>query len=110
MLADETAGILARRARLLAKTRCVSRIKLRQSVGVEDLAAMEIDELHFGRRRQEQRAILDREHQVAELRKVAGRFDALAIDQKRRCYLGETGRGVALQEKIDERTVQSGAK
>src|SRR5439155_15605623 len=111
-LPDQAADVLAVRSRLAAKARRVRGVANRQLASIENLAAMEIRERHFGRRDEIEIPVAGNLEQIGlELRQIAGAEQRGAVDEKRRLDLliAMLAR-VEIEHEIDKRVGEAGAR
>src|SRR4051812_44830154 len=108
MLPDQPADILSVRSRFAAETGRIRGVADRQLAAVEDLAAMQVRQRHFGRGNEIQIPIAaDLEQVLLELRELAGTLQRLAVGEKRRLDLAIAMLArVQIEHEVDQRARQ----
>jgi hypothetical protein len=104
---DEPARVLAVAAGLGAKAGRIGRVADGQAARLQDLLAVQVDQRHLCRRREEVLALACRLEGVAlELGQLAGALERVAAQQRRRPHLAVAALDVAVDHEADQRARQ----
>ena len=92
------------RAGLAAKARRIRGIEQRQIAAVENLAAVQVRQRHFGGRNEEQIPVAgDLEQVLLELRQLTRAFERGTVDEERRLHLAVSVLArVQIEHEVDE--------